>query len=289
VYVGNTLSVADPAKGETSTALPRQPAPAPDTVNNVEYARFFVSAGQEFDVTIKAANIVADTNPELTGFEQDFALVITNAEVVSDLGAPSAAPQNFTATTETDDSTVTLRWSAVTGATSYTVQYKNGAQDWAALPAVNAPQTSRTHQPTSSSGVVLYRVIANTNQTPSLPSNHDVAFVTFTDDPVVTTAPYTTVKAAHIIELRRAVNGLRVIGGQSEEYTGPALDVTQLMGQTIDDADFLTLREKVNLARQLSTVSLPPVSFRTPAPEGEHTIGRTHIEDLRSGFRTLPQ
>ena len=282
VYLGNRLSST-----EIATSFDRSQPLTPDAVNNVEMSRFFGATNAEFDMAILSAAITGDTNGDTANWEQDFGLVVLNADEVTSLhweAETPGAPQNFRATT--NGSTVTLNWNAVANAT-YTVQFKNSFDDWTSLPAMSG--TSTTHNPTSTSGVVLYRVRANVGSAQSGPSNHDVAFVgTFTDDPIATPPSRTSIKAVHIIELRRAVNGLRDIAQHGQVYVGNALVESELSGDPILASDFLSLLENLNAARGLPIASLPGVSFRAPAPDGGVVISRTHIEDLRNSFRTLP-
>ncbi|HEV7923161.1 MAG TPA: S8 family serine peptidase, partial [Thermoanaerobaculia bacterium] len=81
VYVGNSLAVT--ANGEESVGQPAGGALPYDSVNNIEYFRSFMNANEEFNITVKAQNIAGDTDGNLANFEQDFALAILNADVVS--------------------------------------------------------------------------------------------------------------------------------------------------------------------------------------------------------------
>lgn len=180
-------------------------------------------------------------------------------------------------------STVTITWTPSSGATSYDLYRKISAAGWALVKNVSGGSSSSTTDvpPSSSNGVVLYHVTARgSGGSYSPPSNFDVAYVgSFTDDPVATTAPLTSVKAEHITEVRNAVNGLRDLAGQSAVYSASEVDPNNLRSQVIDDAHFATLLTNLNNAR--GAFALSSVSFRTPAPAGGVTIARTHIEDLR--------
>jgi|GEM_PF-1643029 len=83
VYVGNSLAVTVPANGEESVAWPSSGSPPLDNVNNVEYFRSFMTANEQFSVTVKAMNIAGDTDGNLADFEQDYALVALNADLIS--------------------------------------------------------------------------------------------------------------------------------------------------------------------------------------------------------------
>jgi len=194
-------------------------------------------------------------------------------------------PTNVTATGS--GATVTIIWSAVSGADGYKVQSKVSSLDWAdAVTVTGGNVTSTTHTPSTTTGVVLYRVLAKSGSTYSGSSNNDVAWVgTFTDDPVgIPPSSYTTIKAEHITEMRKAVNALLDIGGQSPVYTTAETNPNNLRNLAVAAADFNTLMANLNTARGLPIVALPARSFRT-TPGQHNTIFGTQIEDLRLGVK----
>ncbi|MBV9492836.1 MAG: hypothetical protein JOZ54_01220 [Acidobacteria bacterium] len=81
VYVGNSLAVT--ANGEESVGHLAGSALPYDDANNVEYFRSFMNANEELNITVKAQNIAGDTDGNTATFEQDFALAILNADLVS--------------------------------------------------------------------------------------------------------------------------------------------------------------------------------------------------------------
>jgi hypothetical protein len=193
-----------------------------------------------------------------------------------------AAPTNVSA--NASGATVTITWTPSSGADGYNIERKVSSANWAPAGSVNGGSvSSTTDTPTAPTGVVLYRVIARAGNATSQPSNNDVAWVgSFSDDPIAVTAPYTTIKAAHITEVRRAVNGLLDIGGQGAMYTAGELDPNSLRNQFVDEAHFTTLMQNLNLAR--SYVTLPSTGFRSP-PTQNSPIVRTQMEDLRLGLK----
>jgi tRNA threonylcarbamoyladenosine modification (KEOPS) complex Pcc1 subunit len=116
-------------------------------------------------------------------------------------------------------------------------------------------------------------------------SNHAIGATVFSEEPPV--ANTTLIRAAHIVQLRPAVNALRVIGGSTAVYAGNAISEAHVKTLGIDEADFTDLRAAINSARGLSAVALPSISFSS-TPEQNGGILRAHIETLRGGFRTLP-
>jgi hypothetical protein len=96
VYAGNSLAVT--ANGEESVAYPSGGTVPFDNVNNVEYFRSFMTANEQFSVTVRAANIAGDTDGNLATFEQDYALVILNADLVSVGSCDTPPTATFTVT-----------------------------------------------------------------------------------------------------------------------------------------------------------------------------------------------
>jgi PKD repeat protein len=239
------------------------------------------------DGTSDSGQVVTYTYPASGGFTVELTvtdMVGQTAKKQSIVTVDLQAPSNVVATAS--GGIVSITWTPAAGADSYDVERKVAGAGWAVVQTVNGgTQSSASDAPVSASGVVLYRVVARAGTGRSGPSNKDVAYVgTFTDDPVLATSPYTAVKAAHIIELRRAVNGLREVIGLAPVYSGAALDGAVLRGQPVDDADFTTLLANLNAARTDPMAGLPPVSFRTAPAQGQ-IIRRTQLEDLRSGVK----
>jgi hypothetical protein len=177
--------------------------------------------------------------------------------------------------------TVTVTWSAVPNVDNYEVERKIGTGAWTAIATPVA--ASLNDSPTVPKGVVLYRVRGVRYGIRSDPSNHDVAYTkTFTDDPVLTAAPRTNIKARHIVELRNAVNGLRELSGLPDVFASSALDENIVRTQVIDDADFTFLMSSLNTAR--NAAGLASISFQTtPAPGAP--AAASHLTDLRGGVK----
>ena len=83
LHVGNSLAVFSEANGEESIPHVTGGTLPYDAVNNIEYFRSFMNASEEFNITVKARAINGDTDGNTATFEQDFALVILNADLVS--------------------------------------------------------------------------------------------------------------------------------------------------------------------------------------------------------------
>lgn len=103
----------------------------------------------------------------------------------------------------------------------------------------------------------------------------------FTDDIIV--VGVTTAKAQHIIELRQAVDALRLVAGlPSASWT----DATLILGaSTIKGVHVLELR--TNLDNALTTLGYPTQAYTDPALSTGNIIKRMHIEELRQRIRNL--
>lgn len=180
--------------------------------------------------------------------------------------------------------TVTIQWNAVANAGGYKVERKIGSSSWTVAQTITSgTQTSVMDTPSVPAGVVLYRVRTTQGSVQSDPSGNDVAYAAaFTDDPILTAAPYTAIKAIHLVELRRAVNALRELGGSGAIYAGSDLDEAYLRTLLVDDAHFTTLLTNLNAAR--AAVGLSSISFQI-IPTAGALVDDTQMSDLRNGVK----
>ena len=189
-----------------------------------------------------------------------------------------AAPGNLLATAS--GATVTIAWTPAPGAASYDLERKVSSATWAF--AKNVSSSSTTDTPSAPAGVVLYRVRARAGSSQSTPSNNDVAFVgTFSDQGAPSPVP---VRAEHIIEMRRAVNGLHSIAGLSPPYAPAELDPTSLRAHPVDEAHFVTLMTNLNVARTSPVVGLTGASFSV-IPTQNGPVKTSQIAELREGVK----
>jgi hypothetical protein len=283
VYVGNRLAVPNETQGETSTPYSIGQTLSPDVTNNVEYVRFFGTTNAEFGVTVRASGINGSVDG-IAGNEQDFALVAVNADLVTGFQPPLAAPGNVVATAA--GGTVTITWVKVTNATGYKIERKLGSTWTVAKSVSGGTVETTTDTPGTADGVVLYRVRATIGSTESPASNVDVAYAkAFTDEPLLSgPTTYTKIKAEHVVELRKAVNTLRVINGDQAIYTGTALDPNTLRNQPIDATELSTLLGHLNDARAKAGVT-PPIEFGGADPATNVKILPSHIHDVRNGLK----
>ncbi|HXH92910.1 MAG TPA: S8 family serine peptidase, partial [Thermoanaerobaculia bacterium] len=105
-YINQTVN---PSRGEESVSAPCAQVATPDTVNNVEYARFFADNFTQFDVRVAGSMIQAPGDPGFSSNNnQDFALVVLNADLVSE--GNITAPQLTTTRDPVTPTTVHLSW-----------------------------------------------------------------------------------------------------------------------------------------------------------------------------------
>jgi serine protease AprX len=272
--VGNKLGGWTSQNGEVSTAGGCSD-PTIDHANNVEVARFVPASGT-FTVKVRAnSGLMSSTAP------QTFSLVIYNAQAPP----PIQPPEFVTANPTGNGTSASISWQVVTGATGYKVEHLVAGSGWTTAATVTGGSTiSTNHTPTTTSGVVLYRVRATLSGVDSDPSGADVTHVkTFTDDPV-SDGP-DVVKALHLIEVRKGVNGLLEVMGQAAAYSGNDLVEAEVRKLTVDDAHFTSLLGSLNTAR--TGVGLGQVSFdTTPAPPASGVvIAAAHMTALRNGLK----
>lgn len=287
-YFGNNLKVFDTNpdqdlnRGEESIPYPCSSG-NPDWKNNVEMALFYprLAGMTQFTVVVRARQITASTipdtncpgNPNSDCFEQDFALFVYNA------GAPInlAAPSNVVATAATSNS-VNVTWSPVQGADHYEISRR----DSGGYGVVNNTTTSTSFQDTTASPntAYLYRVRAlDPANNPGSYSSPDLATtVVFTDDPLVPQS--TVIQAAHIDELRTAVNAVRTTAGLSgATFTDPLPS-----GINVKAVHVQELRSNLDPAR--SNLGLGALTYTdSTIVLGSTVVKAIHVAELRDGVK----
>jgi spore germination protein YaaH len=182
------------------------------------------------------------------------------------------APAAVTATA-TSASTVRVMWNAVTGATSYEIRRSAGG---GFAVAGTSPSNSWTDTGLTPNRSWLYTVRAIGPDRVSVDSAPDVATTTiFSDDPLIVRS--TSVKAAHVAELRAAVNAMRTLAGLGAYPFADGI----APGATIKASQIAELRTALSAA--LTTLGLPPLASANPAPF--FLVGAADFADLRNGTR----
>jgi Metallo-peptidase family M12 len=186
------------------------------------------------------------------------------------------APANVVATA-TSTAIVNVSWLASVGATSYNVYRSADAVNYA-LAGTTATLSLNDGGRTANTAY-LYKVRA-VNGGESADSNIDLATTTiFTDDPLVVAA--TLVKAAHLTELRTAVNAVRAILSLGNgSYTDPAITATVT---PVRAAHVTDLRTALDTAR--TALSLSSISYGESITATSTTIKASHFTELRNGVK----
>jgi RHS repeat-associated protein len=205
-----------------------------------------------------------------------------NGQLLVTLEAASApAPSGLGASPS--NSSVALSWSAASGVTSYRVERKGAGGTFHLL----GTTTSTSFTDGSSGNAYLYKVCAadGSNSCTSGYSNvvlgmavsfTDPTIISFADDPLNATP----IKAAHLTELRTAVNAVRSLAGLSAaSWTNPTLtpQVTQISADDVRD-----LRTKLDEA--LTALGIQTSAYTDPTlATGQYgtQVKRIHITELR--------
>jgi hypothetical protein len=202
-----------------------------------------------------------------------------SAQTTSQCGV-TAAPTGVVATA-TGTTSVGVSWNTVSGATSYTVYHSSNNSTW-----TNDGTTSNTSM-TVSTGLTantayLFKVTATGPGGTSGDSNKDLAVTVSFTDPTIT-AQSTKIKAAHITELRTAVNAVRKLanGGAANDFsfTDPTITASSTKVKRIHIID---LRSALDPARAI--LGQTAVTYTDTTITVQSTkVKRLHVVDLRSG------
>jgi hypothetical protein len=189
--------------------------------------------------------------------------------------APTSPPTNVVATA-IFSSAVTITWVGVKGVT-YEV-LRTGANG-ASATVGSSMSGSVTDKTVSPNTAYLYRVRAIAPSV-SLYGAPDLATTVIFTDPILT-ATSTEVKAAHITQLRTAVDAVRTLAGLG---AGTYIDPTLTAGVTGIKATHVTdLRSELAAAR--SMLSLAAVTVATQNIVSGLLISAIEVNELRTGVR----
>lgn len=191
---------------------------------------------------------------------------------------PVTAPANVVATA-TSTSNVNVTWDTSVGALTYNVYRSTDGTNYSLAGFTTAPTVTFADGGRSANTAYLYKVRA-VNGGESSDSNIDLATtVMFTDDPLVVST--TQVKAAHVTELRTAVNAVRTLASLGAgSYTDPTITatVTSVKAAHIND-----LRTAINAAR--AALALSTISYGETVTASATTVKASHITELRNGVK----
>jgi hypothetical protein len=211
-------------------------------------------------------------NSSLPGETGAYALTLNGAPVAGALRIDAVAPPAGRAS---GGQQIKLTGSFA-GVTSVTV---GGVS--AAFTFTNGTSEITVTTPAHAVGAVTITVSSST-ETASKPNAFAYLPTVFTDDPLV--AGVTTAKAQHVLELRAAVDALRLVAGLAP---APWTDATLTPGATVIKAvHILQLRTFLDdAAQRLGYPAGPPYSNPTLGPGS--VIRRLDIEELRQRVRAI--
>lgn len=209
---GNFLSVDNQSRGEESVSTPCSQTAPVDSVNNVEYARFFADGFSTFDVRVAASAINDVGDPGYsTSPNQDFALVVLNADLVN--GGQVIAPQLTAARDSVIPTNVHLSWTEPLNMIVDHYEVKRGST-LANLSTVYPNEHGTTKDDLGlPSGVNtwVYQVTAVGTSATSYSNTGIATTIKFDDDPIT---PFVTpIRAHHVEQLRQAIDAIRSAAG----------------------------------------------------------------------------
>lgn len=223
-----------------------------------------------YTATLTAGNTSGTAT--ITGTVNSAAITDNATVTFTTLGIPS----NVIATASTTTS-ITLTWTAATGATSYQIDRRSAGTAFVQIGTSAGPAFTDTS--VSASSAHLYRVRAVSGASVSDNSNVDLATTVIFTDPGL--AIGTTIKAAHFNELRTAVNAVRGLAGLfGFNFTAPG----PATGGSFRKSHIDELRS--NLASARSTLALPAITFTDPTiTAGSTRLKAVHLTELRNGVQ----
>jgi hypothetical protein len=170
---------------------------------------------------------------------------------------------------------VNTSWGAVSGATSYEVRRSSNGGSYNLVTTTGGLSYADTT--VSPGSGYLYVIYAIGSGGTIAYSNVDLAVPFMYTDPSLTTG--TLIRAAHVLELRQAVNAARTALGFGQlTFTD-----TSLSGVQVKRAHQIELRAGVDGVR--SAAGRSTLSYTDPSiTAGATTVRAVHINDLRSGL-----
>lgn len=202
------------------------------------------------------------------------------------------APSNLVATAS--GTSVSLSWSAGSGAEKYQIERKVAGQAWTTAGTVDASVLTFVDTPSATGGMVIYRVLSAkgvsylpaNNLALSSPSNNDIANVnSHTYENLAVAPAFTTFKAQMLIELRQAANALATAAGISTmPFTSTETQLSSLQGLTIQNEYLTDLMTKINSVRTNSLIGISAATWSNQ-PDNNEIITRTFVEQLRNALQ----
>jgi hypothetical protein len=185
-----------------------------------------------------------------------------------------ARPTNVVATAK-PVTTIKVTWNAVVAAASYETDRRTSNGPW--VLASTQPGTTFYDHDRAPNTTYLYRVRALTSDgTPSENSGAEIATTIIPDETI--TAAATPVKAAHLTELRSAVNLVRAAAGLAPfAFTDPSLADKKVKAVHVTELRTALVQARTALGLFTSAFTDPSLTA------GGTKVKRLHIVELRNG------
>jgi hypothetical protein len=200
-----------------------------------------------------------------------------NASVTATFAlTPGSTPANLVATS-LGNSQVNISWVAVAGTSGYELTRSAGGQPPVTIASPTSTPYVDGNVATGTTYVYRVRAISSSGQ-PSPYSNPDIATtMVFTDEPLV--AGSTVIKAAHLTELRTAVNAVRATAG----LTAVTFAEPVSAGVVIKAAHIEELRTALSTAR--STIGVAPVAYTNSLVARSTLVRAADVTEIRGGVK----
>jgi YD repeat-containing protein len=196
------------------------------------------------------------------------------------------APSVMSATTQSNGATVRVTWSVVTDATSYLVEWAETVSEsgpWFSAGTSSSTLLDHTPPASATAKAYVYRIRSvDAGNTPSPASSRkDYAVIgtaLFSDDPIQKWV--TVVRAAHIVELRKAIDAVRVAANLAAVWTNAAAPSGWISQAAINElfAPFNAARPAFGLANFAYGGGISP-------PQQGGIIISEHTQEVRDALR----
>jgi serine protease AprX len=278
-YHGNYLQVTDTDKGEESVPVwVYEGVEGRDRTNNVEVVRSFMTTNEEFDVKVNGYFIWGDTDGNTNTFEQDFALVVTNADKVN-AGNPIAPTLDAYRSVD-DPRHLILTWTPAANIMNLRYEVWRGTNlgnMTKIVPEALGNGWNEYDMPLDTT--FIYRVVAIGNGGVSAASNNATATTIDWWPDNFLNSQLSPIKAQHWTDLRRGVDYVRTAAGLATNTWADSIASSGF----IKAAQLTELRTK--LLQAYTTLGVPAPTFTTPAPtSGVTFIKPADVIDLREAI-----
>jgi len=212
----------------------------------------------------------------LTAYDTNYNIATSYTGTIHFTSSDGAATPTGLTATATTATNVNLSWNTSAGAAQYEIMRKLGSAPYATL--ATTMMTSYPDMSVTANGSYVYKVRAIDSSLRVSPfSTPDPAItIFFTDDPLV--ANTTIIKAAHITEVRQAVNAMRTTAGiGTTSFTDPVLTG----GVFVRAVHVQELRTALTAAR--AALGLPATGYTDPTLiVGTTQVKAVHVQELRN-------